>query len=84
MAYGLPIIVAEADGSQRDLVGVENGWLVPPGDLDALTGALRNALENRDQLTQMGAASHRIVAERVNIDVMADVFIAAVNQVSNA
>ncbi|MFQ5923207.1 MAG: glycosyltransferase family 4 protein [Anaerolineales bacterium] len=84
MAYALPVIVAEADGSQRDLVGTDNGWLVPPGDLEALTGALRSALENPDRLPQMGAASHRIVAERVNIEVMMDIFLEAVNQVRPA
>ncbi|GMR10046.1 MAG: hypothetical protein BMS9Abin28_0867 [Anaerolineae bacterium] len=80
MAHALPVIVAEADGSQRDLVGADNGWLVPPGDLEALTEALRIALENPDRLPQMGAASHRIVAERVNIEVMAEVFLDAVNR----
>ena len=84
MAHALPVIVAEADGSQRDLVGSENGWLVPPGDLEALTRALRGALEHPDQLAQMGAASHRIVAERVNIEVMTEIFLEAINQVSQA
>ena len=80
MAHALPVIVAEADGSQRDLVGTENGWLVPPGDLEALTRALHSALEKPDRLPQMGAASHRIVAERVNIEIMAEVFLEAVNR----
>ncbi|MFV1857878.1 MAG: glycosyltransferase family 4 protein [Anaerolineales bacterium] len=80
MAHALPVIVAEADGSQRDLVGRRNGWLVPPGDLKALTEALRSALEHPEKLPQMGAASHKIVAERVNIEVMTDVFIDAVNR----
>jgi glycosyltransferase involved in cell wall biosynthesis len=83
MAHGLPVIVAEADGSQRDLVDTENGWLIPPGDLEALTKALRNALENPDRLPKMGAASHKIVAERVNIEVMADVFIEAATRVAH-
>ena len=75
MAHGLPVIVAEADGTQRDLVSRDNGWLVPPGDLAALAGALQEALSKRDRLTEMGAASHQIVAERVNIEVMADTFL---------
>jgi len=84
MAYALPVIVAEADGSQRDLVGADNGWLVPPGDLEALTGALRRALENPNRLLQMGTASHQIVAERVNIEIMADVFLEALHKVRPA
>jgi glycosyltransferase involved in cell wall biosynthesis len=80
MAHGLPVIVAEADGSQKDLVGSENGWLVPPGDLNALAEALRYALEHRDKLPKMGAASRRVVAERVNIEIMTEIFLKALNQ----
>jgi len=82
MAHSLPVIVAEADGSQRDLVSSQNGWIIPPGDLDALIGALGNALEQRKKLPQMGAASRKVVAERVNIEVMADIFVKVLNQTS--
>ncbi len=80
MAHALPVIVAEADGSQRDLVGNQNGWLVPPGDLQALTIALRNALEHPEKLPKMGAASRRVVAERVNIEIMTEMFLTALSQ----
>ncbi len=80
MAHALPVIVAEADGSQQDLVNSENGWLIPPGDLNALTEALRSALEHPEKLPQMGAVSHRVVVERVNIEVMAEVFMKAIDR----
>ena len=80
MAHALPVIVAEADGSQRDLVDQGNGWLVSPGDLNALSDALSAALDNPERLPQMGAASHAIVRERVNIEVMAKVFVTAINE----
>ncbi len=75
MAHGLPVIVAEGDGTQNDLVRAENGWLVPSDNLQALTHTLRQALQAPDRLRLMGAASHRIVAEEVNIDVMVRTFI---------
>ena len=37
MAHGLPVIVAQGDGTQDDLVRPENGWQIPPDDLAALT-----------------------------------------------
>ena len=80
MAHSLPVIVAEADGSQRDLVSSQNGWIVPPGDLQALIGALSNALERPEKLPSMGEASRKVVAERVNIELMAEIFIKVVNQ----
>jgi glycosyltransferase involved in cell wall biosynthesis len=84
MAHALPVIVAEADGSQRDLVSSQNGWLVPPGDFAALAEALRSALEHPGKLPKMGAFSHRVVAERVNIEVMTETFLKTLNRVSQA
>ncbi len=81
MAHGLPVVVAEADGSQRDLVSNDNGWLVPPGNLAALTDALRAALSQPERLREMGAASHRIVTERVNIQAMVETFLDALEAV---
>ncbi len=75
MAYGLPVIVAQGDGTQDDLVRKENGWQVPPDDLAALTAALQQALSDPARLSQMGAASYRIVAGEINIEAMVRVFI---------
>jgi glycosyltransferase involved in cell wall biosynthesis len=78
MAHGLPVIVAEGDGTQDDLVREENGWRVPPGDLPALIAALQTALGDIEQLNRMGQASFRIVFEEVNLDQMAAVFLQAI------
>ena len=81
MSYALPVIVAEGDGSQEDLVRPENGWLVPPGDLNALTQTLQAALTS-PELREKGLAGRRIVAEEINLHAMADRFIEAVNHVN--
>ncbi len=83
MAHGLPVIVAEADGSQVELVTPENGWIVQTGDLASLTAALRQALSDRKRLRDMGVQSHRIASDRVNVRVMADVFVQALNRASS-
>jgi len=80
MSYGLPIIAAEADGTQEDLVRPENGWQIPPGDVHALTHALHEALSNFERLRQMGRESYRIVSEEINLDQMVAVFIEAINR----
>ena len=81
MAHGLPVVVAEADGTQRDMVAAENGWLVAPGDLGALQAALQEAISDPERLRRMGAVSHRMVAEKINIEVMVEVFVGALNTV---
>jgi len=79
MAHGLPVIVAEGDGTQADLVRPENGWLIAGDDPGDLRRALQAALADPDRLRRMGEASQRIVAQEANIDTMASAFVRALN-----
>lgn len=79
MSYGLPVIVAEGDGTQNDLVRSENGWLVPPDDQARLQLALGEALSNSDRLRHMGRESYRIVSQEINVETMVESFIQALN-----
>jgi len=82
MAHGLPVIVAESDGTQEDLVRPENGWLVAPGDVGVLHKALVDALSDMSALRRRGAVSYKIVAEEANLDRMVNAFIQALNTVA--
>jgi glycosyltransferase involved in cell wall biosynthesis len=82
MAHGLPVVVAQGDGTQDDLVRSENGWQVPPDDLQVLTNTLSHVLSDPVKLRQMGEESYRIVAEEINVDKMVEVFIHALNDLS--
>lgn len=74
MAHALPVIVAEADGTQQDLVRQDNGWMVTPGDLNHMQQVLQQALRDPIALRQMGEESFRIVQQDVNIEVMSNRF----------
>ncbi|HEX6033874.1 MAG TPA: glycosyltransferase family 4 protein, partial [Anaerolineales bacterium] len=80
MSYGLPVIVAQGDGTQDDLVRAENGWQVPPDDFDALLSTMKNALSDVARLRRMGQESYRIVKEEINIEKMVEVFVTALNR----
>ncbi len=80
MSYGLPIIAAQADGTQEDLVRPANGWKIPPDDMPALEAALREALEDIHKLRSMGRESYRIVAEEINLEQMVATFLKALNR----
>ena len=82
MSYGLPVIAAEADGTQADLVRPDNGWQLPPNDINALSEALGEALSDLYRLRDMGAESYRIVAEEINLENMVNVFVEALKAVS--
>jgi glycosyltransferase involved in cell wall biosynthesis len=80
MSFGLPVIAAEADGTQADLVRPGNGWQIQPNDVDALRTALEQALSDIATLRKMGAESYRIVSEEVNLDKMVSVFVQALQR----
>lgn len=77
MSFGLPVIVAEADGTQKDLVTADNGWIIPSGDLAALTNTLEIAINNIPKLRKMGSVSFDLVSH-VNVEGMAETFLRAV------
>ena len=77
MAHALPVIVAEGDGTQTDLVNDENGWNIFPNNPQALLNAISSALSNPELLRQKGLAAHQTIKTSVNIDQMVSVFIEA-------
>lgn len=82
IGHALPVIVAEGDGTQRDLVRPENGWRIPAGDGAALAAALRQALSDPARLQRMGQASHRLATEEINIEAMVRSFVRALNSLA--
>lgn len=85
MSYGKPVLVADADGTERDLVAPgKNGYLLEPGNIRQLQDLLTSLITDRSCLEKMGQASLEIVEQRVNLDRMVDVFIDALNVVSSS
>lgn len=82
MSSGLPVIVAQGDGTQDDLVRPTNGWEVPPDDYEALVATMRLALSDVRRLRRMGAESYRIVSEEINLEKMVEVFVGALNSLN--
>ncbi|HWQ05102.1 MAG TPA: glycosyltransferase family 4 protein [Longilinea sp.] len=81
MSHALPVMSAEADGTQADLVSPANGWQLVPGSLDDLTRKLELALGDAAQLRRMGLESYRIVAEEINLERLVSEFEKAVRAV---
>jgi len=77
MSHALPVIVAEGDGTQSDLVNENTGWNIPPNSPQALLDAISSALSNPELLRQKGLAAYQTIKTSVNIDQMVSVFIEA-------
>jgi glycosyltransferase involved in cell wall biosynthesis len=71
MAQARPILVSDV-GATAELVDMHNGYLLPPGDADALYAAILAFSERpSDVRAKMGVYSHARVKERFSWPVVA-------------
>jgi glycosyltransferase involved in cell wall biosynthesis len=68
MRFGLPVIATTAGGAHEILEHGREGFLVAPGDADALTRHLRVFCADRELLLRMGLAARRRVARHPTWD----------------
>jgi glycosyltransferase involved in cell wall biosynthesis len=66
MAAGLPVVASSVGGVPELVVDGETGWLVPPGDAEALASRLRLLLCNPELRISVGAAAHAHVRDHFN------------------
>ena len=69
MACGLPVIACEGSGAAEVVIPEQNGFLVPPGDVDALVEALRRLLANPGGRMQMGEQARRYAVQEADSEV---------------
>ena len=70
-AMGRPAVAAAHGGALETVLDGESGWLVPPGDADALAGALRQALgANPAERERMAAAGQAHVRRNFTLEGM--------------
>lgn len=71
MATGLPITASQI-GGVSDLLTSECGWLVPPGDVDALAEALSEIVSAPVQAASRGSAARRRAEQMFSLLAVAD------------
>jgi 1,4-alpha-glucan branching enzyme len=69
MACGLPVIACEGSGASEIVKHGENGMLVQPEDVNALTNALRSLLKDEDMRLKMGQCARGFVVANADSDV---------------
>jgi glycogen synthase len=72
MAHRRPVVATTAGGLPDKVHPGVTGWLVPPGDADALAGAVRDALSGREQLLARGDAGRALVEREFSWDAVAE------------
>lgn len=61
MACGLPVVACRGSGASEVVENGQNGYLVPPQDVEALTGALRRLLADGQLREAMGTRARQSV-----------------------
>jgi glycosyltransferase involved in cell wall biosynthesis len=64
MAAALPVLATDIEGTRELIQHGQTGWLVPPGNVDALSGALDDLLGGKRNLTAAGLAGRQWMQEQ--------------------
>ncbi len=70
LACGTPLITADTPAARELLVDGESALLVPPGDPEALAGALHRLAAEPELAQRLGAAGHAAYRERASEEVL--------------
>jgi glycosyltransferase involved in cell wall biosynthesis len=83
MASGLPIVASEVSGTVQAIIPNETGLLVPPGDVQKLTEAIRQLLSDPTHAQAMGAAARRRVEAEFSAQKQAEEHLALYHRLLN-
>ncbi len=67
MAMGRPVITTDAPGCRETVIDGENGFLVPPCDVEALVEAMERFIRNPELISTMGQASRKLAEQRFDV-----------------
>lgn len=76
MAHRCPVVATTAGGLRDKVRQGVNGWLVAPGDPEALAASIRDALGNPERLPAMGEESRAIVERDFSWQAVTDTLLA--------
>lgn len=71
-AAGVPIIASRAGGIPEAVRDGENGLVLPPADVDALTAALQRLLDDPAERRRLGDGGRKLIAREFSTDTMVE------------
>jgi len=76
LAMGRAVVTTDAPGCRETVVPGENGFLVPPRDVDALTAAMERLIVEPGLAGRMGQAGRRMAEDKFDVDKVNDAMLA--------
>lgn len=81
MASGLAVITTPVGGIPEVIKDGENGFLIKPGDINALKGKILTLASNNELREEMGRRNRELVKEKYSWDVVAEKIVGIYNEV---
>ena len=72
LAMRRPVVASDVGGIPEIIRPRETGWLVPPGDPEALAAGILEALEDRPQAQRMADQGRKLVQEHFSLEAMGE------------
>jgi glycosyltransferase involved in cell wall biosynthesis len=77
LQYSKPAVVSAVDGITEDITDEVDGLIVPPGNVDALAGALTRLARDRELRQRLGSSGRRTFERRFSADGLTEALAAA-------
>jgi len=74
MAFGRPVIATDVDGTRELLEHGKTGWLVDPGNEEALANRITYALAHPEEACHLGKAAAELIRRDFSVEVMVSRF----------
>lgn len=72
MAASCPVIATHVDGTPEIITHMKDGWLIPPANVNELTGAIKTMLNDDKLRTAISKNGFSTVSDKFNIKTMVD------------
>lgn len=82
ISMGKPIITTDMPGCRETVIPGVNGFMIPPGDLDALVNAMEMFLSNPSLAAEMGVESRKLALRNFRVEVVNKLFLDAIENAS--
>jgi glycosyltransferase involved in cell wall biosynthesis len=79
LSTGRAMITTDSVGARECVSGGENGFLLPPRNVDALVIAMQTLLDHPEQIAVMGRASRRLAEEVFDVRLVNQIILRAMN-----
>jgi glycosyltransferase involved in cell wall biosynthesis len=79
-AAGVPVVATAVGGTPEVITEGENGFLVPPGDPDALASRILEAIECEERLREMGFMGRQRILEKFTFPAQVESYRSLINR----